>query len=274
MNGLGIHREAFNRALGTGLADSFRSVDITDANFSQLGISKGQRFPYIIPGTGTEFVLRAVRARGALLEGSLVKRYVGAAGRIGNLTAASDKAIVVTDDTFVANDLAGGIFFITAGTGANQRQRFIRKNSAAAGASTITVAEREGLYPNTTDEDAADALDTAPDGTSDYSVYCDWEVVASAAATDFVVGVSLGVATSGNWTLILETGICLCLQVGSTDAVTAGGALVPSATAGTAKGPLTAGLTATEAMVAFGEALSAYAGASALRECYLFGKFA
>lgn len=262
---ISIHREAFNRAGGTGWQDAFGTVNVANADFHKVGLSAGSKFEYL----GNEY--QVVRARSALAAGDLVKSYTGAAGRIGNIASAT-KAVLTTDDTFVAHDLIGGIVYINAGTGIGQMRRILA-NDDAAGASTITVAERDASLPNVLAVDTAEAFDTAPDATSDYVAYCNWEVTQTAGITDYVVGVSLGTVTSGYWTIIQTKGPALIKGAGNTDAIAHGLPVVPSATAGTGKGQTTAGITAVEAARVFAEGLSGFVAASGLAFVRLFGLY-
>lgn len=272
-----LYRTGVNRALGDGAWEAFKGLDVTDSDFKELskttklgGLRQGQSFLDEI--TGNRY--RIVRARGTITgEGYILKTYAGASGRVGNLTGASTKAVQVTDDTFVAHDLASGYEFINAGTAVGEL-RTILDNDDTASASTITVARNLKSYPGEQVSDSADNFVALPDATSDYAALCTWEVVHTSAVTDFVVGVALGAVTDGNWTIMLDRGWGLIRAVGSTDALTLLGGLMPSATAGVAKGYTAAGITAAEAPVIFGKAAVAYAGASAVWFGQIFGTFA
>jgi len=273
---MALYRAGINRALGEGAYEAFKGLNVTDADFMELtksnklgGLRRMQSF--VDEMTGNSY--RIVRARGAITgEGYLLKQYFGAAGRVGNLTAASTKAVITTDDTFVAHDLAGGLVFLNAGTGVGEL-RPIEDNDDTTSLSTITVARKRGTYPGETVADSPDNFVALPDATTDYVSFVPWEVVETSGVGDYVVAWALGAVTSGNWTIVLEQGYGLVRAVGSTDALTAGGPLVPSGTAGIAKGFTTAGETAAEARLAFGQALAAYSGASAVWFGHLFGRF-
>ena len=84
-------------------------------------------------------------------------------------------------------------------------------------------------------------------------------------------GVALGAVADDEIGVIQVGGPVLAKCVGSTDALTALGTVVPSGTAGVLKGPTTAGETAADARLACGISISAYSGASALRLIYLTG---
>lgn len=275
---MALYRTSVNRALGDGTWEAFKGLDVTNSDFLELqktrtalgGLRKGQSFTDEI--TGNRY--RIVRARGTITgEGYILKQYIGAAGRVGNLTGASTKAVQVTDDTFVAHDLVDGYEFINAGTAVGEL-RTILENDDTAGASTITVAAKRRVYPGETVADSPDNFVALPDATSDYVAFCPWEVVQTSAVTDYVVACALGAVTDGNWTIVLEQGYGLIRVVGSTDALTAGGPIVPSATAGIGKGFTTAGETAAEARLAFGQSIVAYSGASAVWFGRIFGRFA
>ena len=273
MSAMGIYYASLSRALGRGLWEAFQGLNVTNANFIELintrtygGLRRGQSF--VDQDLGNKF--RLVRARGALTGvGYIVKSYLGAAGRVGNLTAASTKAVLTTDDTFVEHDLAGGLVYLNAGTGIGQ-MRPIMDNSDAAGASTITLAVKDRSYPGAhTAVDSPDALATAPDATTDYLVVCPWEVVETSAVTDYVVGVALGAVTDGNWTIILEEGYGLVRVAGDTDPSVLDEGIMPSAAAGTAKGYTTAATTIDEPARTFARALAAKATAASNWFCHV-----
>jgi hypothetical protein len=263
-----IKGNAFAEWLATGRHDAHKGANLAPADIAKLGLELGQYGYY----DGS--VYRAVRARGALTgEGYILKTYANAAGRVGTADAASTKAIVQTADTLVKGDLKGGKITIDGGTGLGQMRNIIDNNDTA-GASLVTVAKRVASL-NRAAITGAQAFDTALDGTSTYNLHCDWEVVETSGVGDTVVGAALGAVTDGNLTIILvESPYAWIRCVGSTDALTALGTLVPSATAGIAKGFTTAGETAAEARLSFGSPYAAYTGASAIRMCRLFGKFA
>lgn len=263
-----VNKEAFAEWLNTGRKDSFKKANLTKDDLQKLGVEPGAYFPF------KGHIYRAVQARGAITgEGYLLKNYFNAAAREGNVATPFPKDIITTDDTFVKGDLIGGRVFIKAGTGVGQLRQILG-NSDAAGASTITVSKRNSSL-NKSAASGPDALTTTLDATSDYSVVCEWEVVESAAATDFGVAVGLGAVTDGNYSIVGIAGPHFLLRaVGSTDALTAGGVIVPSATAGTVKGQTAAGITAAEAARILGFSWDAYSGAADLRHCALFGNFA
>ena len=273
---MALYRAGINRALGDGAWEAFKSLNVTDADFKDWinsrklgGLRRGQSFLDEI--TGNRY--RIVRALGTITgEGYLLKQHMNAAGRVGNLTAVSTKAVVQTDDTLVNHDLAGGLLFLNAGTGVGEL-RPIEDNDDTTSLSTITVARNRRTYPGETVSDSPDNFTALPDATTDYNAFVPWEVVETSGVTDEVVAWALGAVTSGNWTIVLERGYGLFRAVGSTDALTAGGPIVPSATAGIGKGFTTAGELAAESRLAFGQSIAAYSGASAVWFGKLHGKF-
>lgn len=264
-----IKGNAFAEWLSTGRKDAFKGANLSITDIAKLGLELGQYACY------DGAIYRAVRARGALTgEGYILKQYANAAGRTGTATAASTKQRMVTADTLVKGDLKGGRVWRPSGTGTTEGPRVILDNNDAAGASTVDVSRRVA-HLNRAATSAADAFTTAPDGTSTYNLHCDWEVVETSGVGDYVIGAALGAVTDGNLTIIVvESPYAVIRCVGSTDALTALGTLVPSATAGVAKGFTAAGETAAEARLSFGAPYDAYAGAAANRVCRLWGKFA
>lgn len=274
---MALYRTAVNRALGDGAWEAFKGLNVTDSDMSELinskklgGLGRGQSFTDEV--TGNRY--RIVRARGTITdEGYLLKQYFGAAGRVGNLVAASTKAVITTDDSFTAHDLARGLVFLNAGTGVGEL-RPIMDNDGTVSASTITVVPAgKPPYPGAAVADWPDNFVALPDATTDYVSFVPWEVVHTSGVTDYTVAWALGAVTDGNWTIVLERGYGIFRGVGSTDAFTAGGPIVPSATAGVAKGFTTAGELAAEARLSCGMSLVAYSGASAPWFGKLHGKF-
>jgi hypothetical protein len=257
-----VHREAFKAAAGSGWHQSFAGVSVADANFIQMGGSKGARFEY----GQNEYMIGRNRTGGVLAAGDIVKYR---AALTGTITAAT-KAVLTTDQTYTVNEHVGKILFITAGTGIGQMRRIIA-NSGGANA-TITVAQNDGSL-GIAAISTPDAFGTLPVNTDTYEIICPWEIVKHAAATDFIIGAALGDVADGEWTIFQTKGIALVSIVGSTDATTAGGPVVPSATAGIAKGPTGAGITASEASRVFGIAWDAYNSTAALRPVTLLGKY-
>ena len=259
---IAIYREAFNLALGVGPQNPFSvsSLDVSNDDFLKLGGKKGQRWEW--EHGGHTYAFRIVRARGTIASaGIALKRYIGAAGRTGTFSA-STKAVSTTADTFTENEINDALIITTGGTGPNQVRR-IKEHDASANA-TVTISERDYTHNAYEAIGSPEAWTTLPDATTTYSIYCGWEVVPTSGVGDVVIGVSLAAVTSGNWTIIIEGGPCQALVVGSTDATTAGGHVVPSATAGTLKGPTAAGITAVEAAGVCGQAIQVQAGAAAL----------
>jgi hypothetical protein len=272
MSAMGIYYASVSRALGRALYAQFQSLNITNDNFMELaksstfgGLRRGQSF--VDQNTGNRF--RLLRARGAITGvGYILKSYLGAAGRVGNLTAASTKAVVTTDDSFTANELADGWYFQNAGTGIGDLRPII-DNDGTAGASTITLAQRDFTYPGSVATDSPDALATTPDATTDYITVLPWEVVETSGVGDYVVAVALGAVDSGNWTIAQDFGYGLVRAAGDTDALVLDEGIVPSATAGTAKGLTTAGTGADEPHRVFARALAAKATAASNWFCHI-----
>lgn len=231
---------AFNHPTEKGLHDAWR--DVNDVRPTALsGIGKGwPGMAWTWQGNVYQYVQN--RFGSALTEGMGVSLYYGASGRIGNLTNGSTKAVVVTDDTFSATDALVGVHewpgyvFVTAGTTTGERRQILG-NSAASGASTITVAKfnREGGPVRGLAVDQVDAFATAPDGTSDYSVLCPWEVTATdidALITSRLQGVVVSSSiTDGYLGVIQITGPAIALVDGTTD-LAASEPLIPSSTSG------------------------------------------
>lgn len=262
------YREAFNLALGVGPQNPFSvsSLDVADADFLKLGGQKGKRWEY----KGNTF--RIVRVRGTgVVAGTALSRYIGNAARTGTFSA-STKAVSTTADTFTESEVIDALIITTGGTGPNQVRR-IKEHDASANA-TVTIAEPDYAHRSYEAIASPEAWTTLPDGTTTYSIYADWEVIPTAGATSVVIGVALATVTNGNWTIIIEDGPCQALVVGTTDATTAGGAVVPSSTAGVLKGPTAAGITAAEAWLVCGQAIQVNAGASALTEIVLSRRLA
>jgi hypothetical protein len=234
---------AIYRDTALGLHDAYRNVN--DSAASPLPFI-GRGWPGMA-WTWRGCILQYVQNRsgGALTEGMGTALHYAAAGRIGNLTGASTKAKLVTDDTFsAAGALVGSnewpsYVFSTVGTTIGERRQ-IFGNSAAAGASTIDVVPDPRLNRDlgpvgglpTRD---VNAYATLPDATTDYSVFCPWEVVATdidALVTSRLQGVVLSTSiTDGNFGVIQITGPAIALVDGTTDLV-AGDSLIPDAVAG------------------------------------------
>lgn len=257
MSAYAIYRRFFSRALGEGKISAFKNLDITDADFlglqKELGLRRGQRF--LDNETGKVF--RLVRARAAFAVGNTLQMYVGNAARLPTATGASTKAIITHNKTYVDHEVAGGEIFNYSGTDAYEG-RFIIDNDGTN--NLITVAERDSSIPGVKDTDSPDAFTVAPDGTTISSIVVPYEYIPSAAATDVVKGVALGTTTSGNWTIVQETGLCPTLTDG-TSALAVKDLLVPSATSGTAK--VLNSATAAEIPRVFGMIMHAYAVAAA-----------
>jgi hypothetical protein len=171
--------------------------------------------------------------------------------------AIGDTILKATGD-FTANEFNDGTFpsayvTIDAGTGAGQT-RSIERNR---GSTDFLSLESNGW-------------DVALDTTSDYVTYdinyvslCDTDDVSQRASN--VRGVAISAVTDEQWAWFQVGGFCPLVRfIGSTDAAIRGAIIVPSGTAGAARGPTAGGTTADEATNAFGIALHAYsAGDSA-----------
>lgn len=173
---------------------------------------------------------------------------------VDQVQAIGDKVLLGTGD-FSANQFGaspGATFpdaFVTidANTGAGQT-RLIKNNRRST--DYLRLLEGWGV-----------ALDT----TSDYVTYSPNYV--SLADTDDVSaiatrvrGVAISAVTDEYWAWFQIKGFCpLVRGIGSTDAFVRGAPIVPSSTAGAAKGPTAAGITAVEAATMFGYAEHAYA---------------
>ena len=230
-----------------------------DADGSSVVTSKSDATPQNTPGQ-----LARLQCR----EGARVYRYMKvqeniAKGQVASLfqfidnadvdevATTSQKVLKGTGD-FTANEFGDGTFpsafvSIDVNTGLNQTRAIVRN----PGTDYLTLDK---------------VWDTALDATSDYVTY-DLNYVQQCNTGDgvpIVMGVAIADITAGQWGWFQLKGFCPLVRiVGSTDAIVAGEDLVPSATAGAAKGFTTAGTTADEAAAAFGKALHASAAADA-----------
>lgn len=278
----GIQRTAVSPHLGKGRHNYFEDVSVPTADvFRELGLEPGDFFPY------EGLILQVVRAQEALTKGDILRRSFGGALRSGTVAAAPapTKAAVKTSFNLVEGELATVsrqhpvLSFISSGTGIGQ-VRQVKKNTGSTDSvspNLLTVAETyEALSfsPSGADTDSPDAWTTTPASADGIDIIVPWEVEKTAAVTDFAHGVSLGTVTAGDYTVIGIAGSFLTKCVGSVDALTLRGVLVPSATAGVAKGQTTLGITAVEAARVLGWSYSAYSGAAALRLVEWFGSFA
>jgi hypothetical protein len=267
-----IDRAAFAHWLGTGRHESFKGANLGIDDLHKLGLEPGQRVA--VDGS----VYRAVRARGAITgEGYILKSYFGAATRTGTVQATFSKTQIVTQETFVKGQFQTpkrrGRVFIDSGTGIGQLREILKNDTT-----TLTVAQKTHGLPQIAASSNPDALGTITDGTSTYSIVCDWEVEMTSGVTDLVGGVALGAVTDGNFTIIVEESPHVLFMVDGNDAgktaAAAGALIVPSATAGVANPHTEAGITALEASRFFGQLYDIYTGAAALRHGRLFSRFA
>ncbi len=206
--------EAFNYGLGEGSYNPFtRSLDVSHADFmdGKLHGQRGKSWEY----KGNTF--RIVRVRSAnVVIGSALSLFIGGATRAGTL-ASSTKAVATTALSLTESDVAGGLLFTTGGTGAAPPQlRFIKDNDGTAGATTLTVAERDQAH-NIEAISTPDAFTTLPDGTTTYGIFCHWEAKQSAGVSDAITAIALGTVTNGNWTIVIEEGPVNALVVGTTE---------------------------------------------------------
>lgn len=275
---IAILRRLWAPWFGEGAASSLRSLDIAPADFAKLGMSLGHSYETQWPSypgypQGAPVTFKCIRARSALVDGGLVKAYAGNAGRTAAVTGAK-KGIIPTAGTFAAADVVGALMELVSGTGANQTPRVILGSDGAAGASKLKISRRDSQL-RLDEESASDALGTATDATTNVSIFAGWECVsAGGAATDQVSGVALGAVTSGNYSIIVESGYAHARvdggQVGRGGTALCG--LVPGA-ADTAWPVTAAGVTAPDAAFMFGTLIHAYTGAAAKRLIRLHGRF-
>ncbi|SRR5581483_127144 len=257
-------RVAYAPHLGAGWASAFRDGNVIDTDFRTIGGAPGLVFPF----EGNLYQVVRNRTGGALAEGDLVKLFFNDATRVGTASAGAADTLTTTQ-TYTAGLLVDkstpSYIFLRAGTGVNQRRRILSHTSGANSVITTSIFDRSLGLTNGASTTGPDKWGTTPDNTSQYSIVLPWEMAKSSGVGDYITGVALAAVTDAYWTIIQIAGFGLCKAVGSTDALTAGGPIVPSATAGVGKGFTTAGETAAEARLAFGMAIDAYTGASALR---------
>jgi hypothetical protein len=257
---LSVHRIAQALHLGDGKHEAFQDGFVSDADFKKLGAEPGHIFTYRQGGVVRTYQILRNRTAATLNIGDVMKLYAGAGARIGAVTA-STAAVTTTDDTFVLNDLAGGLVFTVGGTGLGQ-VRTILKNSAAAGASTVTIAEYDRSL-NLAATASPDIWDTTPDVTTTYSAVCPWEVTRTTAATDQAMAVAIAPVPQDNWGIFQIAGPALVRCIGNVagKGLVLGFGITPHATAGAAVGVTSAGITGPEAAAQFGIALDAYTAA-------------
>ena len=264
----GIHASPYNPFAGEGESDLFASyAPATADRLTRAGISAGDYFRF----REGVFLLAYNRSGSSTAVGSAVTWYQAASGTITSATAA---VITCSGASFPVPDasgtpgLVGKLVYIKTGTGTGQVRRILENT-----ATTITVSKyMPSIQLAATDSTNPNALTTVPANGDTLIVVGFDDVKKTTAVTDNVSGVALAVTTDGSLGIFQVGGPVLALVVGSTDATTALGPVVPSATAGTLKGPTTAGETAAEARLSCGVAFDAYSGAAALRLIFLTGK--
>lgn len=266
------HISPYSPFAGEGEADLFSNYSVPTAQdrLTRAGLQPGDFFRF----REGIFLVAWNRAGSATAKGDAVTAYINDASRLATLTAATNSVLTAAGAAFdVPNasgepGLLGKLVFIITGTGTGQVRRILENT-----ATTITVSKLiPSIQLSATDTSNPNVFDTAPAINDTIAVIGFDEVKKTGAVTDNVTGVAMGVYADDALGIFCVAGPCLAKIVGSTDAVTALGPIVPSATAGTFKGPTTAGETAAEARLSAGIAFSAYAGASALRLVFLTGK--
>lgn len=263
----GAHITPFNPYAGEGPQDLYASYSLAGGDMLlRAGFQPGDFFRY----EEGIFMLAWNRSGGALAKGDAVKLYLNDASRLATITSATNAVLTCSGASFdvpssTSLGLKGKLVWIITGTGIGQVRRILDNT-----ATTLTVAR---YYPSLqlAATSAPEAFDTTPVNTDTLAVVGFDEVTKTAAATDNVQGVALGAVADDELAVIQVAGPALVKCVGSTDALTALGPVVPSGTAGVLKGFTTAGETAAEARLACGVSISAYSGATALRLIHLTG---
>jgi hypothetical protein len=256
----GVHVAPFNPYAGEGEQDAFLNFDVAATDrFYKAGLQPGDFFRF----QEGIFQLAYNKNGSALAQGDLVTFYVHHSTL--TVTAATADLLTIGAGGMTADALVGYFVFVKTGTGIGQLRRILGNTTT-----TITVAR---YYPSLQLAAASspDAFDTVPVNTDTVSIVGFDSVKKTAGVTENVQGVARGAVTDGQLGIIQVAGPCLAKLIGSTDAVTALGPIVPSSTAGVGKGFTTAGETAAEARLNFGIAFDLYAGATALRHVFLFG---
>jgi hypothetical protein len=268
------------QAPALGVRDGLADFNLT---YDQLfGYSKawpGMTFPF----QGNLYQVVQNRSGGAIVTGEAVSLALSVAARTGNLTGASTKAVVVTDDTLDANlqgtDSFPGRIFTTAGvlaTTADMEDRRILANSTAAGASTVTVAKFDRIN-NLASTATVNAFTATQDASSDYSIFCPWEVVkadADAVATAAVQGICVSTSITDDYFGIIQiSGVAMAEVDGTTD-LAVGDPVSVGSTAGVLVKTVFTTTAATEAQLLaglnkVGRVLDAYTDGSAGRRAIL-----
>ncbi len=248
-----------------------------------LGLSYDGAFftseSHSIPQNAPGMVVRKLAKEGYRYFRYMKAEEAFAVGQVAMISALLDNAdvdqaqaigdvILRGDSDFTANEFNDGTFpsayvSIDVNTGAGQT-RSIWGNR---GSTSYLSLESNGW-------------DVALDTTSDYVTYdvnyvslVDTDDVAVRAS--LVMGVAISAIADEQWGWFQVKGFCPLVRfVGSTDAAIRGSIIVPSATAGAARGPTAGGTTADEAAMAFGIAMHAYAagdsagvGVAAILDC-------
>lgn len=265
----GIHVAPWNPFAGEGEQDAFLNFDVQAVDrFLYAGLQPGDFFRF----QEGIFQLAYNKNGSALAQGDIVKFSVTHATL--TVTAATADLLTIGGGGMTADALVGKFVFVKTGTGIGQLRRILENTTT-----TIRVAR---YYPslNLAAASAPDAFDTVPVNTDTVSVIGFDEVVKTAGITDVVQGVSRGAITDTRLGVIQVAGPCLAKVDGTVanSGVTALGLLVPSATAGVAKGVNTLAavladvdLRVTETRLAFARAFDAHTGATGLRHIFLFG---
>lgn len=264
----GAHIAPFNPFSGDGPQDLFGSYSIAAGDvLLKGGIQPGDFFRY----EEGLFLAAWNRSGGALAKGDACKAYLNAASRLATITAATNAVITCGAASFdvpssTSLGLKGKFVWIITGTGIGQVRRILDNT-----ATTITVAR---YYPQLqiAATSAPEAFDTTPANGDTIAIVGFDEITKTSAVGDNFTGAALGAVAADELAVVQVAGPALAKCIGSTDALTALGSVVPSSTAGVLKGPTTAGETAAEARLSCGISISAYSGATALRLVFLTGR--
>lgn len=185
----------------------------------------------VFPFQGNLYQVVQNRHGSDITVGQAVSLLIGDASRTGNLTGASTKAVVTTDDTLDANLKGSRVFpgriFTTAtalATTEDMEEREILSNTTTASASTVTVAQYDRSQgPNESATTSVDAYSATPDANWDYAVFAGWEVVLAdidAIATSAVQGIVVSTTISDNkFGIVQIAGIAMAEVDGTTDLV-------------------------------------------------------
>lgn len=173
--------------------------------------------------------------------------------------AAGTNILKATGD-FTANDFGASI-------GAKWPDAFVSidANGTGIGQTRHIKSNRQSTDYLTLDKNWDTALTTSSDYVTyapNYVSLCDTDDVSAVASR--VRGVAISAVTDEYWAWFQIRGFCPLVRfVGTTDPAVRGAPIVPSSTAGAAKGYTNGGITATDAATMFGYAEHAYAEADA-----------